>query len=203
MYDMKSDCPTTTSWKPPSTNSCIQSMLDAKFIFLLLGQIPKFLTQDLITSPLEAEEHSTAYSHRKDFNHAIEMEEFQELVKVNDVTKPVAVILYDGGPDENPRFPKTLDVSIQHFKEYNFDVIFVSTLAPGMSAYNNAERKRMARLKKALACVLLPHGILGTHLDSQRRTTYVKLEKQNFKAAEKLLIEIWSELVLDKFLVVS
>ena len=171
---MKSDCPTTTSWKPPSTNSCIQSMLDAKFIFLLLGQIPKFLTQDLITSPLEAEEHSTAYSHRKDFNHAIEMEEFQELVKVNDVTKPVAVILYDGGSDENPRFPKTLDVSIQHFKEFNFDVMFVSTLAPSMSAYNNVER-RMAPLSKALAGVLLTHDTFGIHLGSQRRTTDVEL----------------------------
>ena len=40
-------------------------------------------------------------------------------------------------------------------------------------------------------------------MDSQRRTTDAELEKQNFKAAGKLLAEIWSELVLDKFPVVS
>ena len=144
---------------------------------------------------------STAYSHGKDFNHAMEMKEFQELVKVDDVTKPIATILCNGGPDENPRFPKTLNVSIQHFKEFNFDVMLVSTLAPGMSAYNNVER--MAPFSKTLAGVLLPHDTFSTHLDSQRRTTDVELEKQNFKAAGKLLAEIWNDLVLDKFPVVS
>ena len=41
---------------------------------------------------------NTVYSHGKDFNHVMEMKEFQELMKVNDVTKPIAIILYDGGP---------------------------------------------------------------------------------------------------------
>ena len=49
------------------------------------------------------------------------------------------------GPHKNPWFPKTLDDSIQDFKEFNFDVMFVSTLAPGMPAYNNVER-RMAQV---------------------------------------------------------
>ena len=145
---------------------------------------------------------STAYSHRKDFNHVMEMKEFQELMKVDDVTKPIAIILCDDGPDENPRFPKILDILIQHFKEFNFDVMFLSTLAPGMSAYYKVER-RMAPLSKALVGVLLPHDTFGTHLDLQRRTVDVELEKQNFKAAGKLLAEIWRELVLDKFPVVS
>ena len=80
--------------------------------------------------------------------------------------------------------------------------MLVSTLVPSMSAYNNIE-KRMVPLRQALAGVLLPHDTFDTHLDSQRRTTEVELEKQNFKAAGKLLAEIWSELVLDKFPVVS
>ena len=50
---------------------------------------------------------STAYSHGKDFNHVMEMKEFEDLVKIGDVTKPIAIILCDGGPGENPRFPKT------------------------------------------------------------------------------------------------
>ena len=49
---------------------------------------------------------STAYSQGKDFNNVMEMKEFQELMKVNNVTKPIAIILCDGGPDENPRFLK-------------------------------------------------------------------------------------------------
>ena len=36
---------------------------------------------------------STAYSHGKDFSHVMEMKEFQELVKVDGVTKPVARFL--------------------------------------------------------------------------------------------------------------
>ena len=95
----------------------------------------------------------------------MEMRELQELMKVDNVTKLIEIILCEGGPDENPWFSKTLDVSIQHFQEFNFDVMFVSTLAPGMSAYNNIE-KRMALLRKALVGVLLLHGTFGTHLDS-------------------------------------
>ena len=145
---------------------------------------------------------STTYSNGKDFDHVMEMDEFKEIVKVDDVVKPIAIILCGGSPDENPRFPKTFDVAIQHFKEYNFDVLFVSTLAPGMSAYNNVER-RMAPLSKALSGLLLPHETCGTHLDSQRRTTDVELGNQNFKAAGHILAEIWNEVVLDKFPVVS
>ena len=44
------------------------------------------------------------------------MKEFQQLVKIDDMTKPIAIISFDGGPDKNLRFPKTLGVSIQHFK---------------------------------------------------------------------------------------
>ena len=83
-----------------------------------------------------------------------------------------------------------------------FDVLFVPTLAPGMSAYNNTER-RMASLSKALWGLLLPPETCGKHLDSQRRTTNVELEKRNFKAAGHILAEIWNEVVLDKFPVVS
>ena len=32
------------------------------------------------------------------------------------------------------QFPKTSDISIQQFKEFNFDLMFVSILVPSMSA---------------------------------------------------------------------
>ena len=91
----------------------------------------------------------TAYSHGRDFDYALELEEFQSVVKNEGEIKPVAMIFSGGGPDENPRFPKTLDVAVQHFKKHNFDALLISKHAPGLSAYNQVER-RMAPLSKAL-----------------------------------------------------
>ena len=90
----------------------------------------------------------------------------------------------DGGPDENPRFPKILDVAIQHFKKYNLDALLISTHAPGLSTYNQVER-RMAPLSKALSGVLLPRETFGTHLDSLRKTIDTNLEKRNSKVPGK------------------
>ena len=95
----------------------------------------------------------------------------------------------DGGPDENPRFPKTLDVAVQHFKKHKFDALLISTHAPCLSAYNQVER-RMAPLSKALAGLLLPYDTFGNHLDSQGGTTEVWLEKRNFKKAGEVLCEV-------------
>ena len=75
----------------------------------------------------------------------------------------------DGGPDENPRFPKSIDVYYQHFKKYDLDALLVLTHAPGMPACNYVERK-MAPLSKELAGLVIPHDSCGTHLDSQQRT---------------------------------
>ena len=98
---------------------------------------------------------STAYSHCRDFDHVLKLEEFQSIVKSDGEVKPVATIFLDGGPDENRRFPKTLDVAVQHFNKHKFDVLLISTHAPGLSAYNQVER-RMAPLSKVLAGLLLP-----------------------------------------------
>ena len=93
------------------------------------------------------------------------------------------MFLSDGGADENPRFPKTLDVAIQHFQKHKSDGLLIS-----MSAYNQVER-RMAPLSKALAGLVLSLGTFGPHLDSQRRTVDLELEKQNFKKAGEVLAE--------------
>ena len=97
---------------------------------------------------------SAAYYHGRDFDHVLKLEEFQCIVKNEGEVKPVAMIFSNGGPDENPRFPKTLDVAVQHFKRHKSDVL-ISTHAPGLSTYNQVER-RMATLSKALAGLLLP-----------------------------------------------
>ena len=127
------------------------------------------------------------------------MTEFSELVKKSDVTKPLAIVLCDDGPDEDPRFPKTLDISIQHFKEYDFDAMLASAPASVMSVYNNVKR-RIAPLSKAVSPVILPQDAFGTHLDSQTRTISGELEEQNFKAAKQALTEILSKFCWITFL---
>ena len=45
-----------------------------------------------------------------------------------DKVKLIGILFVDGGPDENPRFPKTIDVYTQHFKKYNLDALFAVLL---------------------------------------------------------------------------
>ena len=65
-----------------------------------------------------------------------------------------------------------------------------------MSAYNQMER-RMAPLSKTSAGLILPYYTLDNHLDSQRRTVEVDLEKKNIKRAGEVLAEVRNELVID------
>lgn len=88
----------------------------------------------------------------------------------------------DGGPDENPRYPKVIEVCTHHFFKHDLDALFIATNAPGRSAYNLVER-RMAPLSRKLCGLVLPYDNFGDHLDSQRRTTEEKLEKMNFPFA--------------------
>ena len=52
--------------------------------------------------------------------------------------KPIVVVSVDVGPDENPRFPKTLAYRIQKFKDHNLDILITLCHAPGNSAFNPA-----------------------------------------------------------------
>ena len=101
----------------------------------------------------------------------------------------LACFFCDGFPDENPKFPKTLDIAMQHFKKYNQGALLISAHAPGLPAYHQVER-RMAPLSKALFGISLPHETLGTHLDSSRKTIDTNLEKRNFKAAGEILAKV-------------
>jgi hypothetical protein len=59
---------------------------------------------------------STAYSHGRDFDQLMTLEEFSGIAKKDGHVKPIVIAFVDGGPDENPRFPKTMDVAIDHFR---------------------------------------------------------------------------------------
>ena len=111
------------------------------------------------------------------------------------------VVTVDGGPDENPRYRKVIDVAIRNFLKYKLDALFLATNAPRRSAFNRVER-RMAPLSRELAGLVLPHDHYGSHLNDKLQTADVELEKKNFRYAGKTLAEVWNDLMFDGFPVV-
>ncbi|KAJ8686037.1 hypothetical protein QAD02_021830 [Eretmocerus hayati] len=139
---------------------------------------------------------STAASHALDFERLIKLDIFQNLAELNGCVKPVVIITADGGPDENPRYPKVISWGIELFISENSDGLFVVTNAPGHSKYNRAER-RMAPLSHQLAGVVLRHDRFGSHLNSSGKTIDKELELKNFAYAGETLSELWNEVILD------
>ena len=70
---------------------------------------------------------STAYTHGRDFDKLLTLDEFETVAKKDGQVKPVVISFVGGGPDENPRFPKTLGVTMDHFK-YFFCLSFVCSV---------------------------------------------------------------------------
>ncbi|CAF4344729.1 unnamed protein product, partial [Rotaria magnacalcarata] len=141
---------------------------------------------------------STAETHHRDFSLLFESKDFQSVMKLNDKCKPIVIICVDGGPDENPRYSKTLVGGVNLFKKYELDCLFVASNCPGRSAYNMVER-RMAPLSNQLAGLILPHDYYGTHLNDSGKTIDSTLEIQNFKRAGECLAEVWNELTIDSY----
>ena len=113
------------------------------------------------------------------------LKEFDKVVKHENTVKLIGMFFGDGGPHESPRFPKTLEIAIKHFKKYNLDALLISTYAQGLSTYNQVKR-RMTALSKALSGISLPHETFGTHSDMSRKTIDSNLEKCNFKTADEI-----------------
>lgn len=112
--------------------------------------------------------------------------------------KPVVVIMSDGGPDGNPRYPKVIAQTINHFKTHDLDAMFVITNAPGRNAYNRVER-RMVPLSRELSGLILPHDHYGSHLSDDVKTIDAELEIKNFAFAGNTLAEVWSSMVIDQY----
>ena len=110
--------------------------------------------------------------------------------------KKVKIVTADGGPDENPRYEKTINCSIKYFVENGLDAFFLATNAPGRSVFNRVER-RMVKLSKELSGVILEHDKFGSHFDAKGVTFDIDLELKNFEYAGRTIAEIWSGLVID------
>ena len=96
---------------------------------------------------------STAYFHFADIKKFAEMNHDTFKKTGSEVYKPVLLKAVDGGPDENPRFEKNIIMGCKTFKNFNLDCLIEVTNAPGLSAYNRAER-RMYHLSKELTGVV-------------------------------------------------
>ena len=98
----------------------------------------------------------------------------------------------------NNLFVKCLLSQLMHmFQDLGLDCLIVLTQAPGLSAYNRAERK-MFHLSKELSGLVLPAETFGTHLNNAN-TVDEELEERNFEAAAEVLAEIWSNMEIDGF----
>ena len=107
---------------------------------------------------------STAIGHADDMLDVLDSADFREHCKLQDGTvTPILIFTVDGGPDENPRFPKTIAAAVNLFKRLDLDCLFVASEAPGHSAYNYVER-RMAPLSRDLTGIIIPHDNVGSHL---------------------------------------
>ena len=112
------------------------------------------------------------------------------------------IVTVDGGPDEIPRYEKTISFTVDYFNLYDLYALFFVTNAPGLNTFNRVER-RMAPLSKELGGVLLEHKHFGAHLDDKGNTTDPQLELKNFKHAGNILGEIWSGIVIDGYPVIG
>ena len=116
--------------------------------------------------------------------------------------KPLVFVSVDGGPDEASKKQQALAVWARQFKNNDLDAVFVFTHAPGSSAYNPVERQ-IAPLSKDTAGITQPFDTFGNHLDASNKTIDSELEIEKFKAAGKILVEIWSESIIDNHPVVA
>ena len=146
---------------------------------------------------------SSAFSHHEDLVKFAAVEKRAFMLEDSDTEfKPVIIKGVDGGPDENPRFENNINMACKTFQDFGLDLLMEVTNAPGLSAYNRAER-RMFPLSKALTGVVLPYETFGSHLDNQGNTVDTELEEKNFKAAGQVLAEIWNEMEVDKYKVTA
>ena len=139
---------------------------------------------------------SSAYHHLQDMKRIPSLYIFDGSFKNNGEAKPVMTVMVDKSPDENPRYPKTIEFSIDYFLSQDLDAFFLATNAPGRGAFNRVER-RMVKFSQELRGVVLLHDNFGSHLNAKGETIDKELENRNFGYAEEILAKIWSGMIID------
>ena len=120
---------------------------------------------------------SSAYRHLQDMKRIRLFDIFDWSFKNNGEAKPVMIVMADGGPDENPRYTKTIESAIDYFLSYDLNAFFLATNVPSRSVLNRAERL-MVKFNKKISGVVLPHDNFGSHLNARGVTIDKELEKK-------------------------
>ena len=110
--------------------------------------------------------------------------EFAESFNFDETEKKVMIVTVDGGPDENPRYQKTIASAIEYFEEYQLDALFLATNAPGRSVFNRTER-RIAPLSREISGFILPNETFGSQLDGNGKPIDDALELKTSNMLEK------------------
>ena len=75
----------------------------------------------------------------------------QELKNENGEDKTVIIITVDGGPDENPRYKKTVTCAIEYFNSYDLDAVFVATNAPKEKRHHRFPLQKVSEVSSGQA----------------------------------------------------
>ena len=109
-------------------------------------------------------------------------------------SKPVMRVNVDGGPDENPRYTKTIECAIDYFTSQDLNAFFLAKKVTGRSAFNRIEH-RMAKFSQELSGIVMPHSKFGSHLNLKGGTIDLK-RKEKFHGGW-ILAEIWLGIIID------
>ena len=64
--------------------------------------------------------------HASDFEDLLLLDPFIDMIcDPTGQLKPIGAFSVDGGPDQNPRFPATVNAAVHHFKKHNLDALFI------------------------------------------------------------------------------
>ena len=109
---------------------------------------------------------SYAFAHFQDRMRVRSLPEFTTSFQTDRLEeKKVMIVIVDGGPDENPKYEKTISFLLNYSVENGLDAFFLGTNAQGRSAFNRVEC-RMAKLSKELSDVssnMINLGIILMH----------------------------------------
>ena len=93
-----------------SKHKLVPSVYAACEILHLLDASPEILYTGSLYIAIRSLKHesSTAFTHGRDFDHVLELEDFASVAKKGDQVKPIVLAFVDGGPDENPQFIQSI-----------------------------------------------------------------------------------------------
>lgn len=103
-------------------------------------------------------------------------------------------------PDENLRYKTVISHALASFKKHDLDGVYIFTNASGRSAHNLVQ-KRVVPLSRALSGLVLQHHY-GSLLDDNANTLNTDMEMTNFEYAGETIVEIWSEMKINRFNVI-